>query len=173
MLIAFKQQLKQLAKNHEEFVGHVSARVGREKAESYVEPLKNLVLVMPEMIAQVQSWSSDARIPSQEKKLHGFMLTYLYHPIDFLPESGKGLFGYLDDGYLVGSVYSHTMRMMDYETRRTLPNMGPIEASVGDWLKSTREVIAAECERIDALLEELIRGRMDVFDRVMAQCEKV
>ena len=54
---------------------------------------------MPDMIAQVKSWSNDFRIPSKEKKLHGFMLTYLYHPVDFLPESGKGLMGYLDDAY--------------------------------------------------------------------------
>lgn len=169
MLIAFKQQLKQLAKNQNEFFEHVQARVGHEKAGRYVEPLKNLVLVMPEMIAQVQSWSNDSRIPSMEKKLHGFMLTYLYHPVDFLPESGKGLFGYLDDAYLVGSIYSRTMRLMDHDTRRTLPNLGPLVTYVEEWLTSARDVIPAECQKIDGLLDELVHGRLDAFDRLMAQ----
>lgn len=171
MLIAFKQQLKELAKNDGELLEHVRSRVGHEKAGHYVEPLKNLVLVMPEMIAQVQSWSNDNRIPSKEKKLHGFMLTYLYHPVDFLPESGKGLFGYLDDAYLVGSIFSRTMRMMDFETRRTLPNLAPIATSVEEWLKLAREVILPEAKKIDELLEELVNGRLDVFDRLMAQHE--
>lgn len=171
MLIAFKQQLKNLAKNHKEFLGQIQSRAGHEKAEKYVEPLKNLVVVMPDMIAQVQSWSNDSRIPSKEKKLHGFMLTYLYHPVDFLPESKKGLFGYLDDAYLVGSIYSRTMRLMDYDTRRTLPNLAPIATSVEEWLKLAREVISPEAKKIDELLEELVHGRLDVFDRVMAQNE--
>lgn len=171
MLIAFKHQLKQLAKNHEEFVEQIRTRVGPEKADHYVEPLKNLVVVMPGMIAQVQSWSNDTRIPSQEKKLHGFMLTYLYHPVDFLPESGKGLFGYLDDAYFVGSIYSRTMRLMDYETRRTLPNLGPLVDSVDEWLQMAREVIAPEAKKIDDLIEELVHGRLDAFDRLMTQNE--
>ena len=171
MLIAFKQQLKQLAKNQDEFIQHIGSRVGQEKARQYVDSLKNLVVVMPEMIAQVQSWSNDSRIPSKEKKLHGFMLTYLYHPVDFLPESGKGLFGYLDDAYLVGSIYSRTMRLMDYDTRKTLPNLGPLATSVDEWLKLAREVIPSECQKIDGLLEELVHGRLDAFDRLMAQNE--
>ena len=172
MLNAFKQQLKQLAKNHEEFLEHVELRVGQEKAGEYMEPLKNLVVVMPEMIAQIQSWSNDAQVPSNEKKLHGFMLTYLYHPVDFLPESGKGLFGYLDDAYLVGSIFSHTMRLIDFDTRRTLPNLAPIASSVEGWLNIAKEVIAPEAKKIDKLLEELVNGRMDAFERLMAQSEK-
>ena len=88
------------------------------------------------MIAQLQSWGNDSRIPSNEKKLHGFMSTYLYHPVDFLPESGGGLFGYLDDAYLVGSIYYRTMSAMDYDKRRTLPNLGPLTASIDEWLQS-------------------------------------
>lgn len=173
MLIAFKEQLKLLAKNQKEFGENIESRVGHEKAERYVEPLKNLVVVMPEMIAQVQAWSNDVRIPSNEKKLHGFMLTYLYHPLDFLPESGKGLFGYLDDAYFVGSVYSRTMRMMDYDKRRTLPNLAPITKSIEEWLGLAREVISAEAKKIDDLLDELAQGRFDAFDRLMAQNEPV
>jgi uncharacterized membrane protein YkvA (DUF1232 family) len=171
MLMAFKQQLKHLAKNREEFMEHIQSRVGHKKAGDFVEPLRNLAVVMPEMIAQVQSWSNDTRIPSKEKKLHGFMLTYLYHPVDFLPESGRGLFGYLDDAYLVGSIYSRTMRLMDFDTRKTLPNLGPLATSVDDWLKAAREVLPSECQKIDSLLEELVQGRLDAFDRLMSQNE--
>ena len=93
MLNAFKQQLKEVAKNrNEEFLGHIRTRVSSEKVDATAEALRNLIVVMPDMIAQVQARSNDTRIPSKEKKLLGFMLTYLYHPVDFLPESGKGLF---------------------------------------------------------------------------------
>lgn len=171
MLNAFKQQLKQLAETPEELHFEIESRVGKEKALQYIESLKNLILVMPDMVAQVRSWSNDSRIPSMEKKLHGFMLTYLYHPVDFLPESGKGLFGYLDDAYIVGSIYSRTMRCMDYDKRSTLPNLEPLTKSIHEWLAAVREVIPSECQKIDQLLQELVEGKLNTFDQLMAQQE--
>jgi len=172
MLNAFKQQLKELAKNEsEEFLGHIRSRVSAERVDATAEALKNLIVVMPDMIAQVQAWSNDSRIPSKEKKLHGFMLTYLYHPVDFLPESGKGLFGYLDDAYFVGSVFFRTINLMEDDTRKGLAKLGPEAKNINEWLQVTRDVISGECRRIDALLGELVNGRFDVFDRLMARNE--
>jgi hypothetical protein len=62
---------------------------------------------------------------------------------------------------------------MDYETRRTLPNLGPLVGSIDEWLQIAREVIPFESKKIDGLLEELVDGRLDAFDRLMAQNEVV
>ena len=173
MLYAFKQQLKEVAKNrNEEFLGHIRSRVSSEKVDATAEALRNLIVVMPDMIAQVQAWSNDTRISSKEKKLHGFMLTYLYHPVDFLPESGKGLFGYLDDAYFVGSIYSRAMSLMDHDPRKGSPTLGPEAKNINEWLQITRDVIPNESQKIDNLLGELVNGRLDVFDRMMAQNEQ-
>jgi len=173
MLYAFKQQLRELAKNKNgEFLGHVHSRVSSEKVDTISEALKNLIVVMPDMIAQVQVWSNDTRVPSTEKKLHGFMLTYLYHPVDFIPEAGNGLFGYLDDAYFVGSIYSRAMSLMDHDPRKGAAALGPEANTVNEWLQITREVIPIESQKIDAFLGELVDGRLDVFDRLMAQQEQ-
>ena len=172
MLTAFKEHLKQLAKNkNDEFLEQIRRRAGLEKRSEYGEALKNLIVVMPDMIKQIQAWSNDSRIPSQEKKLHGFMLTYLYHPLDFIPEARNGFFGYLDDAYLVGTIYYRTIGLIELENHKAAVNNGPSEAHVNEWLKMVRAVIPVESKKIDALLGELINGRFHSFDRLIAQTE--
>jgi len=100
-----------------------------------------------DLIAQIRAWAGDPRIPRHEKQLQGFLLTYLYHPTDFLPESNWGLFGYLDDAYLVGRIYLDTLRIMS-DSPASLPNVAAFGPAVPRWLESARQVIPAEAAKI-------------------------
>jgi len=121
---------------------------------------------MPELIAQIRAWMEAPGIPAQLKRLHGFLLSYLYHPTDFIPES-DGLFGYLDDAYLVGRVYTRTMQQLDHRTRRTLPNLADLSVQVAPWLDLARRLLPAETQRIDHLLDEIVAGRSEAFQHMM------
>jgi len=92
------------------------------------------------------------------------LLTYLYHPTDFLPESDWGLFGYLDDAYLVGRIYLDTLRTMS-DSPASLPNVEEFGEAVPPWLESARRVIPAEAAKIDLLLNELRAGNVGEPER--------
>ena len=170
MLKALKNQLVQLSEiNGDGFASKIRFRVSMEEGDAAVASLRNLILMMPELISQIRSWMNDPRVPERDKKLHGFMLTYLYHPIDFLPDSDHGLYGYLDDAYFVGCIYINSMQHMDFGSRRSQPNTEPLETAVPKWLDMTRKVLPHETKKIDEMISELLQGHLDAFSRLMSQ----
>ena len=169
MLQALKSQLKTLAADpHDEFSTQIRRLVGAYEAVHYTKPLRSLILVMPELIAQIRTWMEAPGIPAQLKRVHGFLLSYLYHPTDFLPES-DGLFGYLDDAYLVGRVYARTMQQLDHRTRRTLPNLADLSGQMATWLDLARRLLPTETQQIDHLLDEIVAGRSEAFRHLMSK----
>ena len=93
---------------------------------------------------------------------------YIYHPFDFIPEERLGLFGYLDDAYLTGRIFIQTMNFTDYNARHFLPNMKNLTTNIPDWIMATRRVLPKETGKIDRMLKELLEGRTDSFERLMA-----
>ena len=165
MLKALKNQLVLLAEQEQErFVGEIERRCHPQNAAETAAALRELIVAMPDLIAQIRAWAGDPRIPRHEKQLQGFLLTYLYHPTDFLPESNWGLFGYLDDAYLVGRIYVDTLRTMS-DSAASLPDVGKFAAAVPPWLESARRVIPAEAAKIDLLLSELRAGNVGEPER--------
>ncbi len=168
MLNAFKSQLRALwVENKAEFTGRVKQRSRDKGAAKRTRQLRDFVLVLPEMIEQVRSWTDEPETPSPIKRLHGFMLTYLYHPTDFIADDPDGLFGYLDDAYLVGSIYFRTMSQRDHGTIRYLPNTQDISRQMPLWLKTTRHVLPEETGKIDQMIDELCGGNDASFQRMM------
>jgi uncharacterized membrane protein YkvA (DUF1232 family) len=168
MLHAFKDQLKTLAaSNLDEFRREIGWRAPNDRADAYVDPVRNLVIVMPDLIGLIQIWSDDERVPAVEKTLHGFVLTYLYHPADFIPDSGSRFFSYVDDAYLVGSAFLRTFQHL--EGRGADPALQALAANVRTWLQRVRELIPVESGKIDALLGELVNGRRERFDELLGR----
>lgn len=170
MLQALKSQLRTLAEDpHDPFAANIRKRVGTVEAVHYTKPLRSLILVMPELIAQIRAWLEQPALTPRLKHLHGFLLSYLYHPTDFLPEDSVGLFGYLDDAYLVGSVYTRTVQQLDHRTRRTLPNLADLSGQMATWLDLARRLLPTETQQIDHLLDEIVAGRSEAFRHLMSK----
>lgn len=170
MLRALKKQLNQLAADPQDpFSNKIKATVGPAEFENTSREIKNFILLLPEMIGQIRIWAEDDRVPPQIKRLHGFVLTYLYHPLDLLPEEPYGLFGYLDDAYLVGDVYHRTMMFAKSGLDVGLDN--EFSAKIGGWLQLVRTVIPKEAGIIDSLVEELVKGNEKAFNKLLAQTE--
>lgn len=169
MLRKFKSKLIHLSEeNRDFFIQKIQERIPSEESITIAISLRSFVLTMPDLIIQIHRWMKDPGCPTQIKKLVGFLFTYIYHPFDFIPEERQGLFGYLDDAYLAGRIFILTMNFTDYNSRYFLPNMKNLETDIPDWIKMTRSVIPEETDKIDQMLKDLLEGRTDSFDRLMA-----
>lgn len=165
MLRAFKDRLKELAADPEDtFRFSLRKRVGKRATQLFEKRLRKIILLMPGLISRAyRHWQSENASPDV-KKLGGFLLTYLYHPRDFLPEEDYAFFGYLDDAYLVLIVYESVLRdlqrddvSLDGWDQEFLENF-PI------WKKSVRQVIPDEAGKIEAMLKGILESREDALD---------
>lgn len=156
MLKAFNHQLLAMSKDPQDsFTTTIRKRVGAREALRYEGPLRKMILAMPAMIAQICAWSDEAGQPYEIKKLQSFALAYLYNPTDFLPEKTNGLFGYLDDAYLVASVFQKTMEEIPEAGLQTLEEDALLKRRVPEWLDITRNLIPEESSKIDQMLDRI------------------
>ncbi|MCG3206355.1 MAG: hypothetical protein KCHDKBKB_03091 [Elusimicrobia bacterium] len=168
MLRALKKQLIQLAEDpKDQFINKVRERLNSGAESKEPAELRNFVLLLPDMIAQIRIWADNSQVPVEVKRLHGFVLTYLYHPVDLLPDEPYGFFGYLDDAYLVGVVYHRTMAHV-YDEKSSNSDFS---SKINGWLHLTRKVLPKETSLIDGLLAELVNGNDDAFKDFMTELE--
>ncbi len=110
MLIALKEELKRLAADPKDPFHHkIRARVGKRATGMLEKRLKQTVLIMPSLITRIRIYWERKDSSASIKKLGGFLFAYLYNPQDFLSEEEHGLFGYLDDAYLVICIYEKVL----------------------------------------------------------------
>jgi uncharacterized membrane protein YkvA (DUF1232 family) len=169
MLVSLKNHLKTLSKDSQsKFRAQIAERAGRSHVRRLAGPLQNFALVLPEMLAQVQVWSNDPRLPSEFRRMHGYVLTYLYHPEDLVNEEKHGLFGYLDDAYLAGVVYRLTWLKMSVLNSVLLPTSGSLAEQLDGWLDAAREVLPEETRRLNAVVIQLLENRTEGMEAVLA-----
>ncbi|MCG3177129.1 MAG: hypothetical protein MOGMAGMI_02096 [Candidatus Omnitrophica bacterium] len=163
MLKALKNQLSLMAIEYgDDYAKRIRQRLGRRHKGLHISRTLNLVLMMPDLVARCSDLSGSERVPSPVRRLNGFLLTYLYHPIDFVPDDGS-LFGYLDDAYFVGRVFEKVREHVPgvhtaaEELYRDLPRS----------LEAARVVLPEESRQIDRMIAELEDGRQDLFHRLM------
>ncbi len=165
MLKAVKAQLSLLAiERGGDFADQVRKRYGRSNVQWAISKATGLVLIMPDLIARIRDLSTDRSLSPELRRLNQYVLVYLYHPYDFVSEEKPGLMGYLDDAYLVGSVYSRIRK----HTRTPL-NTEDLARDLDASLEVARIILPKETRKIDHLVEELSRGKQDVFEKLMAR----
>lgn len=164
-----KQQLIQLVlKDKGAFAQEIRARFPRRGSRVAAAQLRNFILVMPEMIAQIRAWVNNPSMSSPLKRLHGFVLSYLYIPVDFLPDDQDHLFGYLDDAYLVGRVFGEIAAELGPVAHPSLPSARDLVQQLPKWLRLAKRVIPEEAAKVDRLVKESTEGRREFFEAVMA-----
>lgn len=167
MLKAMKGQLSILAiDNAEEFAAHIRKRVKAGQARLAVSKSLNLIMIMPDLIAQIRDTSEDRTLSPELRRLNQFLLVYFYHPVDFLADGVGGLFGYLDDAYFVARVYQ---RIRATSGRQARPSAKELTLDLSASLDVVKRVIPKEARRIDGLIEELIRGRQESLERLLSR----
>lgn len=118
------------------------------------------------MISRVYDFWRQPESSARVKKIGGFLITYMYHPKDFIPEQDFGLFGYLDDAYFVSLVYEETLR--DMKQRGAVISLQDREflAQIQKIKKSVRMVIALEALQIETMLKEVLDESVESYIRL-------
>ena len=156
MLHAFRAQLKQLAQDpHDPFLSTVRKIVGPRAAAHYAAPLRKMILALPEMIEGLRRSTDQHSLDPSVRRLQNFALTYLYSPTDYLPEKSFGLFGYLDDAYLVANVYERTLNEMSARGLKINSAYKIKGEDVRRWIDMARHLLPNEMISIEQSLHDV------------------
>lgn len=172
MLKAVKEQLKRLAEDNDKSF-HLSLRdkVGKRATHILEKRLKQMIVLMPDLVERIYFCWKESRNDSQTKKLGAYLLTYLYLPMDFLPDQ-RGLLGYLDDAYFVARVYS----MVIQDARLAAGKIKPSDIALCDQLKmlekDARIVIPNECRLIDQMIQDLCEDKKKSFFELIEKSDR-
>lgn len=164
MLEAFEEHLKCLwANSGEAFHRQIRARVGKKATLVLERKLKNLILLAPRLLAQAHKQGANPDVPSEIKKMTGFVLTYFYHPQDFLSEEDGALFGYLDDAYFAGVAYERILQSLIRADRALSKFDQDFLEQFGLIKRAVHLVIPDAARKIDQMVEEVERGKKGLF----------
>jgi len=154
MLKALADQLRTLAREDERgFRESVEKHLGGKATEEQLKAVKEFIFLLPPVLQQLSNYWNEKSLPSEVKRLSSHIITYICDPEDYFPEEEHGLFGYLDDAYLVVSAF---LRIQD----SYLKNWQDKSAMELKLVERARElivvpeiVIPEEAKRIEALLD--------------------
>lgn len=106
MLQALQNHLRSLASDKsDKLKKEIEAHWGREVTEEQAQAIKEFIFLMPAALKVLSQYWSEKKTPSAAKHLAGLIITYVYHPHDLISDNEHGLFGYIDDAYLVVSSF--------------------------------------------------------------------
>ena len=159
MLTAFKEELKRLAVDPlDPFHQRIRDRIGKRATLVVEKRLKQLILIMPGLVRSIRAQWEASKAGSEIKKLGGFMFIYLYQPKDFLPEDEHGLFGYLDDAYLVAIVYEKVVRAAEHAGAALGEDDEAYMKQIQTSKRYVKAVIPKETKKIEEMVEKAIKS---------------
>lgn len=110
MLEAFAGRLRaEVGKPPVNVERYLSRFVRREDLTEATRVVSEYVLALPDNITLLNAFLMAKKTPLVVKMFYASVLAYLLNPKDFLPEESYGLYGYLDDAYLVTSALQRTL----------------------------------------------------------------
>ena len=169
MLRAMKEQLKTLAEtDHQQFHANLRACVGKRATAVLEEKLKEIILLMPDLVSRIYVHWSKSDGKSEAKRIGGYLLTYLYTPEDFLSTKEWGLFGYLDDAYFVAKVFTQVIDEAQSSNIRVSGKDLKYYDQAKYLKKYVRGVIPKEAEKIDAMVSELKAGHSKLYEEIFS-----
>lgn len=164
MITALNEHIRALAEDPADpFHTHVRKRLGKKGSEVMEERIKQYIMTLPFIINRVHYYWSRPEVPSEIKKISGYLLTYLYNPHDFLSEDEKGLFGFLDDAYLTFLIYDSIMGDLKQKGLTIPPDDLHALEKVDGFRENVEQIIPAECQKIREMLEDLKSGKIEDF----------
>lgn len=163
MLTSFKERLKQMAADPKDpFNDIVRRRLDKARAPAASVKLRNLTLLLPDMLGRIHAWGGEARVPVELRRLTGDLLTYMYHGRDFIHDN-QGLFGYVDDAYVVARVYEGFLEVLG-PARGVSPSL----KEVREMLCAAQDVLPGECAAMDDMIAEMRAGDRARFEALLS-----
>ena len=152
MLTGLENEIRELIRNDSpRFHKLVRTRIGKRATLVVENRLKEVILLMPTLLKRVRfHW--DRQEDCEAKSLGSFVFAYVFNPDDFLSEKEMGLFGYLDDAYLIASVFERVSQNSHHRTKEDERYLKLIQATK----KYVRAVIPVHSQLIDEMIAESI-----------------
>jgi uncharacterized membrane protein YkvA (DUF1232 family) len=169
MLSALDHQLRTLAQDsYNQFREEVSERENGKPTEEQLSALKEFIFLLPATLKQLSLYWNRKDTPPDAKRVSGFIITYIYEPNDFLPQARHGLFGYLDDAYLVVQAYLKIQDqfLRDWH-RKSQEELALIERA-RQLIVAPQLIIPDVTVKIDRLVDSLMKGDTAEFDKAMS-----
>lgn len=164
MIKAIEERLKRLGEDdNSDFHNQIRQRVGKRATRLMEERLKNIIYLMPKLLSRALSHCDHRGIPPELKRSIGFVLTYLYHPRDFLPEDNRKLFGYLDDAYCIGLVYEKVLRILQKTGVELSACDEGFMREFGLTKRNMKAVIPDETKKISEMITGILKGNNESF----------
>jgi hypothetical protein len=158
MLKAVKEQLKTLLRaDQQSFHAHLRQRVGKKATVNLEDRLKEIIVLMPDLISRIHRHWNRSQKRSHLKKIGGFLLAYLYAPEDLVLTEEWGLFGYLDDAYFTAKMYIQVIDELKEAGAKIAGIDSRYYGQAKNLIKYIRVVIPKETRKIDVKILELKR----------------
>jgi uncharacterized membrane protein YkvA (DUF1232 family) len=160
MLKVLDDQLRSLANlKDDDFRRAIAARLNGKATEDQVKSVKEFIFLMPPVLKQLTNYWNEKKTPAEAKRLSGFIVTYIFHPDNLISLENNGLFGYIDDAYLVVATFlrMEEMALKDWRAKSS--------AELELWercrahLAAPKLVIPDEVARIDEMIDSIIQGK--------------
>lgn len=156
MLYAFKSHLKKLADDPRDlFHLKIRKRVGKRATLMLEKRLRQLIVITPDVIERIHLLWRQFPENTPAKKVSGYLLTYLYHPQDFLDEEKHGLFGYLDDAFFAALVYEYVLQSLKESGSPLTAKDKRFLYELANMKAAAKLVIPDEAGKIEKMFEEI------------------
>ena len=168
MLKALANELRSLADTAgDQFEEAIQIRLDGKTTEEQVSKLKEFIFLLPPVLKQLSGYWNEKSTPTKAKEMSGLIINYILQPDDFLPERKAGLFGYLDDAYVVVSAF---LRIQDLYLRNWQDKTDEereLAERARDLMVAPKIVIPAEVARIDKMLDSFMSGETGSFQEFL------
>lgn len=164
MLKALDEQLRALARSDSDnFKEIIAQRFNGKVTDDQVKTLKEFIFLLPAVLRQLKNYWDDESAPKQAKKLSGLILTYVFNPNDFLSLEKYGLFGYLDDAYLVVSSFLVIEEAFPRNWDQRKHEEIKLVHRAKELIAAPRLVIPEETSKIDKMIAAVLHGQSEGF----------
>lgn len=164
MLKALDYQLRKLADSpSDNFREIISQRLNGRATDDQVKALKEFIFLLPPVLRQLSRYWDDERMSPTAKRLSGLILTFVINPNDFVSYEKYGLFGYIDDAYLVVSSFLHLENAFPRNWNERPAEEMDLVHRCQELITGPRLVIPEVTKRIDDMIEAILSGKAESF----------
>lgn len=79
----------------------VSSYLKDENVKSLPDESVQLILAIPTMLSELTVLMKDSEIPAKSRALASGVYSYVFNPIDYIPDDTHSIFGFLDDALIL------------------------------------------------------------------------
>lgn len=175
MLKVLDDQLRSLAhSNEDDFRMAIAGRLNGKVTEDQIKNIKEFIFLMPPVLKQLSNYWNAKKTPAEVKQFSGLILTYIFHPDNLISQENNGLFGYIDDAYLVVASFLRMEEMAFKDWHQKSSQELELLQRCRNLISAPTMVIPNEVIQIERIIDSMIQGKgAGLFDLNLNQNPRV